>query len=191
MRSFSFSIIDVAWPAAAGAVMAVSVIPINAAALGIWLLFLVRRYRRLGRPSLLLVQCGTLGLILAVAALAPVKIAQQYLGRSIRLGTKQMTLQQLDAYVASLNNRDQVPIRMAFHFAEEDKDKTVEWPSEQMTLHEFVAGIESQTTLRHRFVHCGNGWTLLWGGDCCSALSIYDPQLFGPSPRKRYEGVSW
>jgi len=98
-----------------------------------------------------------------------------------------MTLKQLDAYLGWPGNPQRVPVRILFSFAEKDKERSVQWPSEQMTLAEFVAGIESQTALRHSFMHCGNGWTLLWGGDCCSGLLIYDPELSGPLPKTRYE----
>ena len=193
MRFSSSLIIDFVWSVVAGTVMAISVIPLNIAAFVIWLLLLIWRSRRLGKARVVLCQCGVLFAIVVSAAVAPVKITEQCLGSRVSLDEKQMSLQQLDAYVASPEKRGRFPIRIALTFAEEDKDNIVRWPSEQMTLGEFIAALESETALRHRFQHCGNGWTLLWGGDCCFGLSIRDPQLIGPPPypRKRYEGRSW
>jgi hypothetical protein len=187
MRISHLLLLDVGWTLVAGAVMAVSVIPINVIALGIWLSLLIVRYRRRGRASVIITQCGVLALLLVAATLAPVKIAQHILDRPVVLDAKRMSLQQLADYVRSpIHRYRNVPIWAWLIFAEEDKEKVVEWPSKQMTLAEFIAAIESQTPLRHQFHGCGNGWTLLWGNDCCFGLSLSDPELRA-RPRKRYE----
>lgn len=49
-------------------------------------------------------------------------------------------------------------------------DRTVQFPSRELRVGEFIAAVESQTPLRHRFGHCGNGFTVLWGGDCSFGL---------------------
>ena len=187
---FSYSLLlDVAWAAVVGVVTAVSVIPINVAAMLIWLWLLIVRYRRLRKFSVIVVQCGALTFLLVAAALAPVKITQPLLAMTVSLDAKQMSLQRLDTYIGSPDHRQQFPIRTYLTFAEEDENTIVKWPSTQMTLGEFISAIESQTRLRHRFNGCGNGWTLLWGNNCCFGLSIRDPELVGPPPypRKRYQ----
>jgi hypothetical protein len=70
-------------------------------------------------------------------------------------------------------------------FADSDRDAFVRWPSSRPTLREFIEAIESQTLLRHEFGHCGNGWTLLRGGDCSFGLVIQDPALLGPPSRSK------
>jgi hypothetical protein len=52
----------------------------------------------------------------------------------------------------------------------EGAERVVRFPSKEPTIGEFIAAVESQTALRHRFHHCGNGYTILWGGDCSFGL---------------------
>ena len=77
---------------------------------------------------------------------------------------------------------------MSFCFADADKNTVVEWPRRDLTIGEFLDAIESQTVLRHRFMHCGNGYTVLGGGDCCFGLYVRDPELaVPPFPRERFD----
>jgi hypothetical protein len=185
----SFSpLVDVAWALLTGAVAAISLIPMNVIAILIWLPLVIRRYRRLGKRSILVTQFGVLAVVLVGAALAPCKTTDALLARRVHLDARQMSLQQLDAYVSSPESRQRFPIWASFAFAEDEKDEVVSWPSEDMTLAEFIAAIESQTVLRHRFRHCGNGWTLLSGGDCSFGLIIRDRGFAADPSRKRYEG---
>jgi hypothetical protein len=167
----SLLLLDIGWTVVAGAAMAVTVIPINVVVFLIWASLLVVLHRRW---SVILMQCCILVLMLTAAALAPMKTAEKVLGRTVSLPATQMSLQQLNTYVNTPENRYN-PIPMCFTFADEDKENIVRWPSRQMTLAEFITAIESQTPLRHRLRGCGNAWTLLWGGDCGYLLWIYDP----------------
>jgi hypothetical protein len=38
-----------------------------------------------------------------------------------------------------------------------------------------MSAIEAQTPLRNRFHHCGNGATVLWGGDCYFGVGFRVP----------------
>jgi hypothetical protein len=51
-------------------------------------------------------------------------------------------------------------------------DKQIRFRTTDITLREFVDTIESQSDLRHRFMHCGNGSSILFGGDCCFGLRL-------------------
>ena len=46
----------------------------------------------------------------------------------------------------------------------------------EITLREFVDTIEAQSKRRHRFMHCGNGSSILYGGDCSFGLHIREPR---------------
>jgi len=97
-----------------------------------------------------------------------------------------MTLAEL-AYLASYE-RERMPIRTSFCFADADKHLSVSWPRTKLTLREFLSAIESQTSLRGKFMHCGNGYTVLGGGDCCFGLYVRDPELaVPPFPRERFD----
>ena len=116
-KSYSVSY-DLVWPAVVGMVAAVTVIPINVAILLIWLLLLVFRYVRVRAGSVVIAQCVVLILVLGAAALAPVKTTEIFLNRAVILGTKQMSLQQLNDYAGAPENRERLPIHIFFLFAE-------------------------------------------------------------------------
>jgi hypothetical protein len=56
-----------------------------------------------------------------------------------------------------------------------DASTDVQFRGRVMSLREFAATIESQTSLRHRFGSCGNGYTILGGEDCSFGMSLRDP----------------
>jgi hypothetical protein len=60
----------------------------------------------------------------------------------------------------------------------EAEETEIDFPKLEMTLREFVVAVESQSKLRHRFGHCGNGSTILFGGNCSFGLHFYDPTQF-------------
>jgi hypothetical protein len=109
--------------------------------------------------------------IIVAAILAPVKTTDRVLNRPLVLPRTEMTLAEMDRennfekaewlpryiYVTARSDNAEIPIR----FRKTD-----------ITLREFVNTIESQSELRHRFGHCGNGSSILFGGDCCFGLSI-------------------
>ncbi|MGH7138598.1 MAG: hypothetical protein ACREHD_22865, partial [Pirellulales bacterium] len=61
-------------------------------------------------------------------------------------------------------------VRISAH--DDEKTQVIVFPDTNLTLRQFVGAIESQSTLRHRFGHCGNGSTILWGGDCSFGLHL-------------------
>ena len=42
------------------------------------------------------------------------------------------------------------------------RDRVVHFTALDMAVGDFIAAVETQTGMRHRFRSCGNGWTILW-----------------------------
>ncbi|MEM9186660.1 MAG: hypothetical protein AAGB00_09220 [Planctomycetota bacterium] len=138
----------------------------------------------------LAVQATLMAVVLAAACLWPGKTCDRLLDQPVRLGAAAYTLAELcDATTLPPRTKVELPVTVTWTFAPEDAEKSVAFAGAELSLRHFVAAIESQTSLRHRFVHCGNGWTLLRGGDCCFGLSLRDPELveFGRGDRTLYE----
>jgi len=178
---------------------AATIIPLNVMAVILWLSITVEACRtRLRNKQPIYAAIGVACTMLAVGSVLnaaaqykPSKTVEIIFDRTVSLESTELSLAQLDYYCTY--RREQFPIRLSLTFADADKDFIVTWPSHSLTLREFIGTIESQTHLRHRFGHCGNGWTLLYGGDCSFGLSIRDTELIGaPSrPRKVYESGSY
>jgi hypothetical protein len=56
-----------------------------------------------------------------------------------------------------------------------DASQVVEWPARELSLRQFVEALETQTDLRHRFLSCGNGYSLLKGPDCGFGMILRNP----------------
>jgi|GEM_PF-1981687 len=112
------------------------------------------------------------GIIAFAAYYQPAKTVEQELQRSISLPSAEMSLAEL-AYAMSYD-RQSYPIHVTLRFPDSAKDQVIRWPSQQVSVAEFLGAIESQTSLRGSFRHCGNGYTVLHGGDCCFGLAIRD-----------------
>jgi hypothetical protein len=86
--------------------------------------------------------------IVLVAAYAPIKVVDQQMSRSITLPKQVMTVAELADPVEHGWNRFyycsvSVPEGLA--------DRAVEFPSRDLTVRQFIAAVEAQTPLRHRF----------------------------------------
>jgi hypothetical protein len=68
------------------------------------------------------------------------------------------------------------PFSVWISVPDDEKTQVIVFPETTITLRQFVGAIESQSTLRHRFAHCGNGWTMLWGGDCSFGVHLRRPR---------------
>jgi hypothetical protein len=170
---------------------AATIIPLNLGLLMLWVcltckVFRERRRRRHRKHAAIGLACSvmTVSFVLVGAArYKPTKTVENFLYQDVSLEFPQMSLAELDDY--SRWHREEFPIRVHWTFADADKDIVVTWASPSPTLREFIDNVESQTQLRHRFEHCGNGWSLLHGGDCSFGLSFRDPELTGPPPRRK------
>ncbi len=190
----SLSISDFLVSAIFGTITAVSVVPFSLIALLVFCvtLFGAARARvRSGRARFatvnFVVSIMLFGGILATAAgYRPSKIEEQFLRREINLPVTQMTLADLSD--AAAYDRQTFPITISFSFADADKEKLIKWHRHDVTLGEFLDGIESQSVLRRRFIHCANGYTILHGGNCSFGLYVRDPELVSPPfPRTRFD----
>jgi len=69
----------------------------------------------------------------------------------------------------------------AFLYFKKLVTQTVKFPNSPITVRHVIATIKAQTNLRYMFVHCGNGSTILLGGDCSMGLyfSLVICTIFG------------
>jgi hypothetical protein len=177
----AFVLRNVFLPSLLGGIAVVSVIPINFAAFAGWLSFLAsnaRRQLRQQRPgqaaSSTTIQVAVVAAIVTAAHIAPVKTTDRLLDRLITLPKAQMTLGELEG------DLDGLPPEWRFSWVrvsvpDDERPKVIAFPDTTMTMRQFVGAIESQSTVRHRFAHCGNGWTILWGGDCSFGMDLRRP----------------
>ena len=194
----TFSISDVLVSAACGIVAAVGFIPFSFIALIVFVIASFRATRvrvrsgraRFGTENLLVSILLFGGLVGSAWAYRPTKIEGQLLRREMKLPATQMTLAEL-SYAAAYD-RQVFPMTISFCFADDDKETLIKWQRQDVTLGEFLDAIESHSVLRRRFMHCGNGYTILGGGDCSFGLYVRDPKLaVPPFPRTRFDVESY
>lgn len=162
-------------------IFVVMVLPIREAVGLLWLALLViglRRYERSGQPRGALCAAAlevvvVVGIV-AMAVAAPGKTKEEVLDRRVKLPQAEMTLTEIKELAEEKPWRESFPTYVSVRLEKGDAPKVIHFSSEEMNLREFVATIESQSSLRHRFHSCGNGYTILWGEDCFSGLSLRD-----------------
>ena len=194
------SIPDVLVSAVCGTIAAACIIPFSFMAL---IVFVIASFRTIrgqicsGRPRFNIGNCLAsmlifFGLVGSAAAYRPSKTEEQLLRREMTLPATQMTLAEL-SYVASYQDDRRIfPVRISIRFADADKGMLIKWDRQDVTLGEFLDTIESQTHLRRRFMHCGNGYTILRGGDCCFGIHMRDPNpLASSAPREQFDVDSY
>ena len=173
-------------PVLLGGVGVVTVLPFNFAAFAIWLALLANSARkglRKQRSTLVvtsvMTQVAVIVAIVTAAHLAPGKTTDRFLDRTITIPESHMTLAELEGDPNG-PRPDWSPFFLTISVPDDDKATVITFPETTLTLRQFVRAIESQSTLRHRFAHCGNGWTILWGDDCSFGLHLRHP------PNRRY-----
>jgi len=169
-----------------GAVVVATPLPINFAALIVWAILVGRWVRAQARARggqawavELGMQLATMGALVLAAASAPGKVVDQVKARLVALPRREMTVAELrepSAYGLT------IPLRYTVSAPDDLAGHVVRFPRANPTVREFIAAIETQTPLRHRFGHCGNGWTILWGGDCSFGLFFRVPLPVDDSP---------
>jgi hypothetical protein len=167
-----------------GSVVVATPIPLNLVAFVAWV-FVVRgwtkrcshRDRRPGVIGVPVIQFVGMTAIVLGAAIAPVKVVDRQKSRPITLPKQVMTLAELAEPVQHGWDRF---YRCYVSVPEGLADHPVRFPSRELSVGEFIAAIEAQTPLRHRFHHCGNGFTVLWGGDCSFGLQFRPPAGYEP-----------
>jgi hypothetical protein len=165
-----------------GAIVVTTPAPIELGALGIWA-FLVnmwmRRHRRAsGRragTADLVIQLVSMIWVLAAAELAPCKTVDRVKARTMTVPLQAMTIGQLQEPIE--HNLDRPSFLYSIGAPTDIAGRIVSFPSRELGVSEFIAAIEAQTPLRHKFQHCGNGYTILWGKDYAFGLRFDAPHL--------------
>jgi hypothetical protein len=109
--------------------------------------------------------------VIAVAVLAPVKTTERVLELPLTLPNTELTFADMDRE-NNFENAQWLPSYISVATTLENAGQQIRFRATDITLREFVDTIESQSELRHRFMHCGNGSSILFGGDCCFGLLL-------------------
>jgi hypothetical protein len=173
-----------------GSLVVATAIPLALAAFIVWV-FVVRKWAaqqsgsdRRRRSDIVVIQMIGMLAIVLVAAYVPVKVEDQQKSRRIVLPKRVMTLAEFADPVGHGWNRFYY---RSMSVPEGLTDRAVNFPSRELSVGEFIAALEAQTPLRHRFHHCGNGSTLLWGGDCSFGLHFQAPDGYEPPSNEAFQ----
>jgi hypothetical protein len=128
-----------------------------------------------GMRTVVLIHVAVGVAVIATAIAAPVKTKDYLMVRHVTLPKAEMSLGELKALADGERQLLYFPVRVRLSFAPVQSGQVVRWGGREMTLREFLAAIEGQTRLRHQFGGCGNGSTILFGGNCCAGVSLYEP----------------
>lgn len=109
--------------------------------------------------------------VVVAAILAPVKTTESVLDRPMVLPRTELTIAEMDRET-NFENAEWLPRYIYVATTSDNADQQIRFRATDITLREFVDTIESQSGLRHRFMHCGNGSSILFGGDCCFGLRL-------------------
>lgn len=132
-----------------------------------------------------LIAFGLFGIIvLAAHWYQPTKWERQLMERQVTVPAKDITLADLSFYLSRWNENR--PILASFTFAETDKDKIIHLPSNSPTVRQTVEAIQRDSGIEGRFLHCGNGYSVLFGPDCSFGLNFSDCGIRG-EPFDLYE----
>ena len=153
-----------------------------------WMLFMMRyaylhvHDQRRNVPLVLGWQIMIVAGITIAAIYAPVKTKDRILDRIVTLPSTTMTLADLDEIMEEPHDFwPATSFRQAIsslNVPPAEMERAIHWPSRRLKLREFVAAIEQQSSLRHRFSSCGNCSTILYGEDCGSGLMLRPDRSF-------------
>jgi hypothetical protein len=108
------------------------------------------------------IQITVMTLVVVAAWHAPVKLVDRMLDRQIELPRTEFALSELMAKEEpELFDLPHMRLPTASHH----EGEVVTFPSTKLTIREFISIVEHQSTLRHRYANCANGWSILWGND--------------------------
>jgi hypothetical protein len=169
-----------------GSMVVASPIPVNLAALVAWAI-VVRKWatgrarsdRHAKGNAIAIIQVTGMIALVLVAAFAPVKIVDRQKARYITLPKQVMTVAEL---AEPIEHGWDPFYYYSVSVPEGLSDRAVLFPARELAVGEFISTVEAQTPLRHRFSHCGNGFTILGGGDCSFGLHFRVPPATPGSP---------
>ena len=129
------------------------------------------------RAAATLLQVGVVSAVLVTAVLAPVKTKDRILDGVVHLPRTQMTLGELQQHIDQLpyGERWRAFGSLELEIPASEKSQTIVLPARHLPLRDFIAAVEAQSALRHRFFSCGNGYTILYGVDCGMGSRLRDP----------------
>jgi hypothetical protein len=131
-----------------------------------------RRESKHGREKVTLATYIVTAVLIVVAAIfAPVKTTERVFDRQMVLPKTDLTIAEMDRET-NFENTEWLPRDIYVTTTPQNADRQIRFRTTDITLREFVDTIESQSELRHRFMHCGNGSSILFGGDCCFGLRL-------------------
>lgn len=119
-----------------------------------------------------------LGIIYTAHSYQPVKTVEIELERKLSFPQLEMPLGDLGAW-ASRHSPTQ-RILASYQLAEADRNRMIQLPSRELTVREYLKVLDEQIRIDWKFRHCGNGYSILQGGDCCFGLHIRQRNTTGP-----------
>lgn len=150
----------------AGGLFVTSVVPIIALVLIAWLiilaLYVARLNGRTNRMRVLLTQVVAFLTVTLVAHLAPTKMQYDHYSERVHLPKADFTVHELEDMAATARPGD-FPVNLSITFENCPDTKRIRFASVNISLGDLIDTIERQSPLRHRFLHCGNAYSILWG----------------------------
>lgn len=134
----------------------------------------IHEWRRGFGAATLAVYLLTTAAVVAAAVAAPIKTTERVLDQTFELPATTLTLGQVDTEQNWEQTHTWLPRHVSIDPPPEAADTPIHFDKQQLTLREFVAAIEQQSNLSDRFSHCGNGSSILYGGDCSFGLHLRD-----------------
>ena len=102
-----------------------------------------------------------MGIIVAIAYLAPVKRIDAVLQRPVQLPSHTMTIAELSEYCRY--NRKSLPLAISINEGGTTFEREITFSDNPMPLQQFIGEYEQQTGSSHRFAGCGNAYSILYG----------------------------
>lgn len=182
MATAALLIRGIAWTTALGIIVVVMPIPFNMFAMLVWAIAFVRALMRHDRDensgirrASAITQCVLMAALIVGAMYAPYKKTEEILARRVTLPKARMTLGELRDWMEIPWPPSGLPVRITPSFDPRTENEQVAWPARELSVRAFLANLEEQTGLCHRFASCGNGWTILGGEDCSFGIRLYSP----------------
>lgn len=161
-----------------GLMFVVCVFPLNVLVFIAWIA-LADTMARLSSPSgvtrlkPIIAQVTIFATVTVLAFASPFKTQHEHLTKQVRLPKSDVTVSELQRITAQ-HGRCTLPVHVTFDYYGDLNDKLIHFEKVDLTLGEFITAVENQTPLRHRFAHCANGYTILWGYPPSFMLALND-----------------
>lgn len=106
-----------------------------------------------------------------MAILATVKTTERLLKSPVVLPKAELTLAEMDQET-NFECAQWLPRYIYVATTSENSNRRIQFRTTDIAFSEFIDTIELPSDLCHRFRHCGNGSSILFGGDCCFSLRL-------------------